>query len=205
MLPYSQNYKRKVDKQFITTFTAKNTFVWAFGGCYLQSVNNSQGVVGNPLGWSPVILWYFVMLFPEVVAELSDLVLMNRIRPNDGDWRLGHKGQCGLSFASSWSSALEQASCPVWAALWGSQHEKELATLANNLVSIFGRGSPCLIKLWMTVVLADTSIATLWETLSQKHPATLLPDVFAHRNCEINDHCFKMLMSGVICYAAMDS
>ena len=81
VLPCSQNYERKVDKQFITTFTAKNTFVWAFGGCYLQPVNNSQGVVGNPPGWSPVILWYFVILFPEVVAELSDLVLMNRIRP----------------------------------------------------------------------------------------------------------------------------
>ena len=41
----------------------------------------------------------------------------------------------------------------------------------------------------MTVVLADTSIATLCETLSQNHPATLLPDFFPHRNCEIrNDH-----------------
>lgn len=45
VLPCLQNYERKVDKQFITTFTAKNTFEHLEAA--ICAVNNSQGVVGS--------------------------------------------------------------------------------------------------------------------------------------------------------------
>ena len=109
---------------------------------------------------------------------------------------------CILMIICSRAGQLPCVSSPVRKPTW-----QRIGNSGQNLVSIFGRGSSCLTKLWMTVVLADTSMrgVNLVRDLQPEPPSHAASWLFPHRKCEINDRRFKMLTFGVICYAAMAS